>query len=55
LNTSDGQLNESPDNNNTIISLDDDEQMTIPKPNYDAEKPGDVFLLDDSLYLNIIL
>jgi hypothetical protein len=29
--------------------------MAIPKPNYDAEKPEDVFVFDDSLYLNIIL
>jgi hypothetical protein len=35
--------------------LDDDEQMIIPKPNYDAQKPEDVFIFDDSLYLNMIL
>ncbi len=36
---------------NNIISLDDDdEQMVIPKLNYDAKKPEDVFIFDDSLY-----
>jgi len=54
LNTSNEQLNESIISNNNIISLDDDEQMVIPKPNYDAQKPEDVFVFDDSLYLIII-
>jgi hypothetical protein len=49
LNTSNEQLNDSSINNdNSIISLDDDEQMAIPKPNYDATKPEEVFVFDDS-------
>ena len=27
---------------------DNDEQLSIPKPNYAAEKPEDAFVLDDS-------
>ncbi|CAF1203648.1 unnamed protein product [Adineta ricciae] len=46
VNTSNEQLSESL-NNNSIISLDTDEQMAIPKPNYDAQKPEEVFQLSD--------
>ncbi|CAF3785788.1 unnamed protein product [Rotaria sordida] len=49
LQTSNEQLNETIINNN-ISSYNDDEQMAIPKPNYDAQKPEDTFILDDSLY-----
>ncbi|UJR31691.1 hypothetical protein I4U23_019172 [Adineta vaga] len=53
VNINEEQLNESlNNNNNSIISLDNDEQMAIPKPNYDAEKPGDVFHLDDIINQN---
>lgn len=52
LNASQDQLNESTTSNNNVsglISLDeDDDQVCIPKPNYDAQKPEDVFHLDDS-------
>ena len=49
-NASQEQLNESANDNNasTLITLDDDDQVSIPKPNYDAQKPQDVFHLDDS-------
>ena len=47
VNTSNEQLSESL-NNNSIVSLDTDEQMAIPKPNYDAQKPEEVFQLSDS-------
>ncbi|CAF4233093.1 unnamed protein product, partial [Adineta steineri] len=50
-NTSDEQLNES-SHNNAMISLDDDEQVALPKPNYDAQKPEDVFVLDDIISVN---
>ena len=53
LNTSNGQLNESLQNHhhdNHTISLNVDEQMTMPTPNYDAQKLEEVFGLDDSLY-----
>lgn len=50
LNTSTEQLNESLTLNNSIISIDDEEQMAIPKPNYSAQKPEEVFVLDDSSY-----
>lgn len=47
LNTSAGQLN---DTSTSLMSMEDDEeQMALPKPNYDAEKPEDVFVFDDSL------
>ncbi|CAF3798770.1 unnamed protein product [Rotaria sp. Silwood1] len=46
--TNNEQLNETIINNN-ISSFNDDEQMAIPKPNYDAQKPEDVFVLDDIL------
>jgi len=49
LNTSNEQLNQS------IISLDDDEQMAIPKPNYDAKKPEDIFIFDDIINENDLL
>lgn len=50
LNTSSEQLNESlgEKQNNSLIVLDNDEQMAIPKPNYDAQKPEDVFVFDES-------
>lgn len=36
--------------NSSITSLNDDEQNAIPTPNYEAQKPEDVFVLDDSTY-----
>lgn len=35
-------------NNGSIMSIDTDEQMAIPKPNYDAQKPEEVFVLGES-------
>ncbi|CAF1584778.1 unnamed protein product [Rotaria sp. Silwood1] len=52
--TNNEQLNETIINNN-ISSFNDDEQMAIPKPNYDAQKPEDVFVLDDILNENDLL
>ncbi|CAF3382361.1 unnamed protein product [Rotaria sp. Silwood2] len=49
LHTNTEQLDETIINNN-ISSFNDDEQIAIPKPNYDAQKPEDVFVFDDSLY-----
>ncbi|CAF0752735.1 unnamed protein product [Rotaria sordida] len=54
LQTSNEQLNETIINNN-ISSYNDDEQMAIPKPNYDAQKPEDTFILDDILNENDLL
>ena len=50
LNTSAGQLNETMDTSTTsLIALDDEQLMTIPKPNYAAQKPEEVFAFDESL------
>lgn len=42
------QLNESYNGNNLSLISEDDEHTAIPKPNYEAKKPEDVFLLDES-------
>ena len=39
--------------NDSISVLEDgDEQLSIPKPNYAAEKPEDAFNLDDSSWID---
>lgn len=54
LNTSAEQLNESL-NNNSLIVLDADEQLALPKPNYQAEKPEDVFTFDEIISAHDLL
>lgn len=49
LNTSAGQLDEKMDISTSLVAL-DDEHMTIPKPNYAAEKPEEVFASDESSF-----
>ncbi|CAF1495838.1 unnamed protein product [Rotaria magnacalcarata] len=52
--TTNEHLNESLFNN-SIVSFNDDDQLALPAPNYDAKKPEEVFVFDDILNENDML